>query len=128
MQNFTTNKTVIPLYFWTCFFLDSDDGDYESIEPTLHFQCQSQGKFLAGSSPNSQSPGRAICILICVLIYVIGIFGVGSNIANAFVLRKSLKGASESLKRLLIVLAIFEAFASFLSIFLGTVMVAIIGT
>lgn len=127
MRNSSAGTRVIPLHFWTCFFLDSDDGSYASTKPSSYFKCRSQGKFLAGSDESGQYYGSVACIVICVLIYLIGIFGVGSNIVNALVLQKSLKGASESLKRLLITLAVFESFASFLSIFLGTVIIAILG-
>lgn len=121
MSNIT--KKVIPLQFWTCFFLDSEDGNYQTIKPNLTLNCRSQGKFLTGSDPS----GHALCIILCVLIYLIGIFGIVSNVFNVVILRKTLKGSAVSLQCLLVMLAVFELFACVFSISIATVVIVILG-
>lgn len=111
------------LHFWTCFFLDSENASYSTIFPNHTFMCFPQGKYLAG-----KETGKLLCIIIVVLIYIVGLFGFGTNVLNVIVLRRSLiKGTSVSMKRLLVILAVFEMCACIFSIGFSTVILIILG-
>ncbi|CAL8072564.1 unnamed protein product [Orchesella dallaii] len=114
------NKTkIIPLYYWTCYFLDSEDGFYPTLDSNTVFKCFAQGKFLTGNGPDGRYYGHIVCDVITLLIYLVGTFGFVTNVLNVFVLRKSLKGTS-SLKTLLIILAVFELIACAFAMFFAT--------
>ncbi|CAL8072574.1 unnamed protein product [Orchesella dallaii] len=115
------NKTKFAsLNFWTCYFLDSEDGTYPTMNPHFAFKCRAQGKFLS----KNEEYGHAICIFITVLIFLVGICGFVTNVLNVFVLRKSLKGSS--LKNLLIILAVFEFAACIFAMSFSTVILIIL--
>ncbi|ODM88979.1 FMRFamide receptor [Orchesella cincta] len=111
---------IIPLYYWTCYFLDSENGFYPTVKANLVFKCFAQGKFLVGHGPTGHNYyGHMVCDIITVLIFIIGTFGFVTNILNVIVLRRSLKGSS-SLKTLLIILAVFELIACVFAMFFST--------
>lgn len=119
----STSIKSIPLHFWMCYFLDSnDDGIFPTQFPNLQFKCTSQGRYLTG-----REIGRIVSVIILVLIYIVGLFGFVTNVLNVIVLKRSLKGASVSMKRLLIVLAGFELCACLFSIIFSTILIAIQG-
>ncbi|CAL8072566.1 unnamed protein product [Orchesella dallaii] len=119
------NKTKFGyLNYWTCFFLDSENGIYPTTKQNFAFKCRTQGKFLFGNEVDSQHYGHAVCIFITVLIVLVGTFGVLSNVINMFVLPRSLKGSS--LKELLIVLAAFECLACVSAIIFSAVTMTIL--
>lgn len=70
-----------------------------------NYTCKAHGVYLSGS----EEAGRAICILICTLILITGLFGFITNIFNVILLRKSFPGKGPvTFKESLVFLAVVE--------------------
>ncbi len=70
-----------------------------------NYTCKAHGVYLSGS----EEAGRALCILICTLILVIGLFGFITNIFNVILLQKSFPGKGPvTFKESLVFLAVVE--------------------
>lgn len=119
-----TSYNATLLGFWTCYFIDiPDDYRREAISSPVDgdnttYSCFFKTKYLTGNSV-----GPTVCIILCLLIAIIGMFGVGANIVNILVLRHSMKGSS--LQKLLLILAGFDLLACFFA-FLASVMLEVI--
>jgi len=123
--NSNLNPKQVNLGFWTCYFIDipENTSSLEIISPkegdnTL-YKCFFETEYLFG-----KHSGPGVCIALCILVSIIGMYGLVSNIVNIFVLRKITKGSS-SLQKLLIILAGFDMIASLCGV-LSSVLVQII--
>ncbi|ODM88978.1 FMRFamide receptor [Orchesella cincta] len=94
------------LGYWTCYFLEPSANNVreEFISPVDNvtvYRCSKITQYLLGSNA-----GPTICVILCVLITIVGIFGLLVNILSIIVLRRSMKGSA--LQHLLVTLAVFD--------------------
>ncbi len=125
--NSSMSNKIISLGYWTCYFIDipGNSSNKDLISPndgddTL-YRCYFRTKYLTG-----ENVGAGICVTLCVIISLIGLFGVVSNVVNILVLRQTTKG-SLSLQKLLIILAGFDGIASCFGALTAVLVQVIIG-
>ncbi|CAL8141840.1 unnamed protein product [Orchesella dallaii] len=103
----------ISLPYWTCFFLNSENGVYPAENNTF-YTCRIQMRYILDSECRIRDEnlhcGYWICVIATVAIALLANFGIFTNILNLLILPKSLQGCS--VKRLMVLLAIFDLLVS----------------
>lgn len=131
-----TNRTLvapkyIPLPYWTCFFVNrSEDGTFPTLDSNKFYSCKLKIRYLLENEcsfgATTIACGYWICIAVTIIIILFANFGVFSNILNLIILPKSLKGCS--VKRLMMLLAMFDFLASVCAIPASLLLLFILGT
>lgn len=121
-------KIFLP--FWTCFFVNSpENGSFPTLDSNSYYWCKLKIKYLVETECTVYNTrlacGYWICVAITAVIVLFANFGMFSNILNLIILPKSLKGCS--VKRLMVLLAMFDLIASICAIPASLLLLFILG-
>lgn len=121
---------LVPVTYWTCFFVNSPNGTFESREKNKFYKCTINFSYALDSECSigrSLVPcGFWICVAVTAIIVLVASFGIVFNSLNFIILPKSLHGSS--VKRLIILLAVFDMLATICAIPVSLLMILILGT
>lgn len=128
--NSSLESQYVVLQFWTCFFINSRNSTFPTLlNKNLIFTCKLHVKYVLNTEctiAGAMVPcGFWICIGLTAVIIIFSNFGIFTNILNLLILPKSLKGSS--VRRLMMLLAIFDLLASVCAIPTALLMIFILG-